>query len=94
LQDYDANHDGVFNIQDFAQDPRVSDRNANGMLDAEDIILTFSDHTDADQAQRTARGALDHAQAAPGQAGVDPEHAHGAAFRRRRGVRTPVRTER
>lgn len=48
LPDYDVNHDGVFNIQDYAHDPRVTDRNANGMLDPEDIILTFSDHTDAD----------------------------------------------
>src|SRR5438270_10963820 len=47
LQDYDVNHDGVFNVQDYAHDPRVTDRNNNGMLDPEDLILTFSDHTDA-----------------------------------------------
>jgi hypothetical protein len=48
LQDYDVNHDGVFNVQDFASDPRVTDRNANKMLDPEDLILTFSDHKDDD----------------------------------------------
>jgi hypothetical protein len=48
LQDYDVNHDGVFNIQDYASDPRVTDRNANKMLDPEDLILTFSDHKDDD----------------------------------------------
>src|SRR5947209_11943497 len=48
LQEYVVNHDGVFNVQDYAHDPRVTDRNANGMLDPEDLILAFSDHTDAD----------------------------------------------
>src|SRR5947209_13369226 len=48
LQDYDVNHDGVFNVQDYAHDPRVTDRSNNGMLDPEDLILAFSDHTDAD----------------------------------------------
>ena len=34
------------------------------------------DHADVDERQRAARGALDHAEAAAGQAGVDPEHPH------------------
>ncbi len=48
--DYDYNHDGVFNIADYANDSRVTDRNGNGLLDPEDLILDpqFSDHTDAD----------------------------------------------
>ena len=33
LQAYDVNHDGVLNVQDYAHDPRVTDRNANGLLD-------------------------------------------------------------
>src|SRR5205807_2544464 len=48
LQDYDVNQDGVFNVQDYAGDPRVTDRNANKLLDPEDLILSFSDHTDDD----------------------------------------------
>ncbi|HEV3354165.1 MAG TPA: FG-GAP-like repeat-containing protein, partial [Acidimicrobiales bacterium] len=48
LQDYDVNHDGVFNVQDYAHDPRVTDRNHNGILDPEDLILTFSDGKDHD----------------------------------------------
>ncbi|MBV9284274.1 MAG: hypothetical protein JO176_06645, partial [Acidimicrobiia bacterium] len=48
LQDYDVNHDGVFNVQDYAKDPRVTDRNKNGILDPEDLILTFSDGVDHD----------------------------------------------
>src|SRR5207237_5778137 len=48
LQDYDVNRDGVFNVVDYAGDPRVTDRNANGLLDPEDLILTFSDHKDDD----------------------------------------------
>jgi hypothetical protein len=45
---YDVNHDGMFNVRDYANDPRVHDRNANGYVDAEDLIATFSDHTDHD----------------------------------------------
>src|SRR3954463_7066251 len=48
LQDYDVNHDGVFNVQDYASDPRVTDRNTNTVLDPEDLILTFSDGKDDD----------------------------------------------
>ena len=45
---YDVNHDGVFNVQDYVNDPRVSDRNHNGYLDPEDLIATFSDGIDHD----------------------------------------------
>jgi hypothetical protein len=48
LQDADVNHDGVFNVADYSTDPRVSDRNHNGLLDPEDLILTFSDGIDHD----------------------------------------------
>jgi hypothetical protein len=44
---YDANGDGVFNVQDYAGDPRVVD-DGNGILDPRDLILSFSDSTDAD----------------------------------------------
>src|SRR5215213_4075340 len=30
---YDKNGDGVFNVQDYAADPRAGDRNGNGLLD-------------------------------------------------------------
>jgi len=47
---YDANGDGVFDVTDYADDPRVSDRNGSTALDPEDLILTpaFNDGTDAD----------------------------------------------
>jgi hypothetical protein len=44
---YDANGDGVFNVADYAGDPRVVD-DGNGILDPRDLILSFSDATDAD----------------------------------------------
>ncbi len=52
----DANGDGVFNIDDYACDPRVksvlrSDPRRNGpagVLTPEDLIIAFSDGTDAD----------------------------------------------
>ncbi|MBM3237666.1 hypothetical protein FJZ31_15355 [Candidatus Poribacteria bacterium] len=46
--DYDANYDGVFNILDYTDDPRVSDKNGNGVNDPEDVILIFSDGIDDD----------------------------------------------
>ena len=51
--DYDANHDGVFNVLDYACDPRVVKNPAHGvgptdLLDPQDIIIAFSDGTDAD----------------------------------------------
>ena len=36
-----------------------------------------ADHADADQAERPADRSLDDTDAAPGQAGVDSQHAHG-----------------
>ncbi|HKA31061.1 MAG TPA: S8 family serine peptidase, partial [Candidatus Binatia bacterium] len=45
---YDLNDDGVFDVSDYANDARVQDRNGNGLLDPEDLILTFSDGTDGD----------------------------------------------
>ena len=45
---HDGNGDGVFNVQDYSGDSRVSDRNNNGLLDPEDLILTFSDCRDDD----------------------------------------------
>ena len=54
--DYDANGDGVFNVLDYACDSRVRDRGVNnplrhgpsGFLTPEDLILAFSDGSDAD----------------------------------------------
>ena len=45
---YDKNGDGVFNIDDYAGDTRVSDLNGNGIIDPEDIIWGFSDGRDDD----------------------------------------------
>src|SRR5207302_3896617 len=45
---YDCNGDGVLNAPDYDNDPRVSDRNGNGVIDPEDLILTFSDGVDND----------------------------------------------
>ncbi len=45
---WDANGDGVFNVDDYAGDPRVSDLNGNGVIDPQDIIWTFSNGEDDD----------------------------------------------
>ena len=45
---HDANADGVFDILDYEADARVGDRNGNGLLDPEDLILAFSDCVDDD----------------------------------------------
>lgn len=45
---HDKNGDGIFNIQDYEGDPRATDRNSNGMLDPQDLILAFSDGKDDD----------------------------------------------
>ena len=45
---YDANGDGRVSASDYANDTRVGDRNGNGFIDAEDLILAFSDGSDAD----------------------------------------------
>lgn len=46
----DANGDGRFTVSDFAADARVTDRNRNGLLDPQDLILTpaFNDGVDGD----------------------------------------------
>ena len=61
LDPYDVNGDGHFNVQDYTTatghqqpdanlicDPAVTDANTNGILDPQDLIMTFSDDTDAD----------------------------------------------
>lgn len=45
---YDVNGDGIFNVRDYWQDPRARDLNANGAVDPEDLIRTFSDGVDDD----------------------------------------------
>src|ERR671935_3180983 len=56
---YDCNGDGVFNVEDYANDPRVSvsagddpsdtgGTNADTFLDPSDLIATFSNGTDDD----------------------------------------------
>ena len=45
---YDKNRDGVFNVRDYAGDPRATDRNGNGLLDPQDLIKAFSDGRDDD----------------------------------------------
>jgi hypothetical protein len=51
---YDRNADGVFNVRDYladgthAQDSRVSDLNANGVVDPQDLLAVFSDGLDDD----------------------------------------------
>ncbi|MCB1257427.1 MAG: FG-GAP repeat protein, partial [Microthrixaceae bacterium] len=47
---YDVNGDGRFSVEDYRNDPRVSDRNENEVLDPEDLILTpeFNDGVDSD----------------------------------------------
>lgn len=59
---YDANGDGVFNVQDYTSvsghaqpeaaticDPRLRDGNSNGILDPQDLIAAFSDKKDDDR---------------------------------------------
>ncbi|MDQ3876972.1 MAG: S8 family serine peptidase, partial [Actinomycetota bacterium] len=50
---YDRNCDGVFNVVDYeatagCQVNCVEDKNGNDLVDPEDLILTYSDKTDAD----------------------------------------------
>lgn len=47
---YDVDGDGRLSVLDYEQDPRVGDRNGNGVLDPEDLILApgFSDGVDDD----------------------------------------------
>src|SRR3954453_6462335 len=44
---YDVNHDGVFNVVDYAGDPRLHPQNGS-YLTAQDLIRTFSDGIDHD----------------------------------------------
>jgi hypothetical protein len=46
--DYDVNHDGFVNAEDWGSDPRVTDSNGNGYIDPEDLIVAFSDGIDHD----------------------------------------------
>ena len=45
---WDANGDGVFNVDDYIGDPRATDLNGNGLLDPQDLIWFFSDGEDDD----------------------------------------------
>ncbi|HTX46513.1 MAG TPA: hypothetical protein VMD48_09555, partial [Solirubrobacteraceae bacterium] len=40
---YDCNNDGVFNVFDYAQDPRIHKPYINGTLTPEDLIVAFGD---------------------------------------------------
>lgn len=48
---YDADRNGIFNIDDYADDPRAADRNGNGVLDPEDLIMNpaFANGLDDDR---------------------------------------------
>lgn len=50
LDGYDLNGNGAVDVDDYANDARVSDFDGDGkgMLDGEDLIKSFSDGTDAD----------------------------------------------
>lgn len=47
---HDANGDGVVDVADYEDDPRVGDRDGNGIIDPQDVILTpdFNDGVDSD----------------------------------------------
>jgi hypothetical protein len=49
---YDCDGNGAFNVEDYADDPRVDkaagDSESDSILDGSDLIATFSDGTDAD----------------------------------------------
>jgi hypothetical protein len=45
---YDLDDDGVLTAADYVDDARVGDRNGNGVIDPQDLILAFSDGTDGD----------------------------------------------
>ena len=46
---WDCNDDGRFNAKDYESDSRVHDKNGNNVIEAEDLILTFSDGKDDDR---------------------------------------------
>ncbi len=45
---HDADGDGAVTVDDWIDDPRVTDANDNDILDGQDLIRAFSDGTDAD----------------------------------------------
>ncbi len=45
---YDCNGDGIFSVSDYSETPGVTDLNQNGVLDAGDLIVAFSDGVDDD----------------------------------------------
>ncbi|HXV74735.1 MAG TPA: S8 family serine peptidase, partial [Candidatus Polarisedimenticolaceae bacterium] len=45
---HDADGNGLFDVRDYHGDQRVGDRNRNGVIDAGDLILAFSDCEDND----------------------------------------------
>lgn len=45
---HDMDGNGIVTVDDWAGDRQAGDRNANGLLDPEDLILAFSDGTDGD----------------------------------------------
>ena len=45
---YDTDHNGFVNAADWKNDPRVTDSNGNGYIDAEDLIAAFADGKDHD----------------------------------------------
>ena len=46
--EHDADGDGAVTVDDWIDDPRVTDANDNELLDGQDLIRAFSDGTDAD----------------------------------------------
>jgi hypothetical protein len=46
---FDVNGDGVFNIRDYAYDPRAFDADGNRIFDPGDLIAIFSDGVDDDE---------------------------------------------
>jgi hypothetical protein len=46
--DYDPNGSGVINALQWANDPRVTDSNGNGVIDPEDLIVAFSNNVNND----------------------------------------------
>ncbi|MCL4448259.1 MAG: hypothetical protein M1483_05650 [Actinobacteria bacterium] len=45
---YDLDHDGVINANEWSSDPRVHDVNHNGYIDPEDLIAAFSNNMNHD----------------------------------------------
>ena len=45
---FDCNGDGILTVSDYAEHPSLGDENKNGVLDAGDLIIKFSEGTDDD----------------------------------------------